>query len=131
MGVARLKHGQLKSVTLNDRRGEVIERYEAGVIIDNRPPSIHVPREPLPEPTFAEEIGHAGTALAKWIAAGIPIATPEVRAIRYEICLRCEYWSNRARFGMGKCRHPGCGCTRLKLKFATERCPAGKWEAVG
>lgn len=44
MGVARLKHGQLKSVTLNDRRGEVIERYEAGVITDHRAPIAHAPR---------------------------------------------------------------------------------------
>lgn len=44
MGVARLKHGKLKSVTLNDRLGEVIERYESGVIHDHRAPIIHAPR---------------------------------------------------------------------------------------
>ncbi len=44
MGAARLKHGKLKSVTLNDKRGEVIERYKAGVLVDQRPPIIHGPR---------------------------------------------------------------------------------------
>jgi len=38
MGIARLKHGRLKSVTLSDKRGEVIERYEAGIIHDHRAP---------------------------------------------------------------------------------------------
>jgi hypothetical protein len=68
MGVAKLKHGKLKSVTLNDRRGEVIERYEAGVITDNRPPMIHTPR-PVGfgdlVATFAQPIAAAIDALTE------------------------------------------------------------------
>jgi hypothetical protein len=44
MGVARLKNGTLKAVTLNDRHGEPIERYEAGVITDHRSTVIHARR---------------------------------------------------------------------------------------
>lgn len=44
MGVARLRSGTLKSVTLNTRRGEVIERYEAGPLHDQRAALVHAPR---------------------------------------------------------------------------------------
>ncbi len=128
MGVARLRSGgTLKSVvTRHADSGLVLSEFRVAHPVA----APTAPREPLPEPTFLEEIGHGGTALVKWIAAGRPIAPPEIRAIRYEICLGCQYWSNKARFGLGKCRHPGCGCTRLKFRWATERCPDGKWEAL-
>jgi hypothetical protein len=127
-GIAKLRSGRLKGVVARDTGSGIIVgelRFHTPV-----PAQPAIPAERLPEPTFAEEIGHAGTALARWAAAGLPIAPPEARAIRYETCLRCEYWSNKARLGLGKCRHPDCGCTRLKFRWATERCPMGKWEAL-
>ncbi len=130
MGVARLRSGKLKSVvTRHADSGLVLSEF----VVHQPAAAQSGPAQPvelLPEPTFLEEIGHGGTAFVKWIAAGRPIAPPEIRAMRYENCLVCEYWSNRARFGLGKCKHPACGCTKLKLRWATERCPIGKWEAL-
>lgn len=52
----------------------------------------------------------------------------EVFKARHNVCLKCEYWSEGARLGLSKCRHAGCGCTRIKLHLKTEKCPLGKWE---
>lgn len=81
----------------------------------------------LPQPTVADLAARAGGALVKWAARGFPIAPTEVRMRRFEICRACEFWRDDARFGLGKCNHPGCGCTKAKLYLATERCPVGKW----
>jgi hypothetical protein len=128
MGVARLKSGgTVKSVVMRDRDGRELERYEAGIV---RPATIvaPVPRpEPLPEPTLADMAEHLGGAMVAWAARGFPIAPRELRMQRLAICRACEHWREEARFGLGKCAHPSCGCTKAKLFIATERCPVRKW----
>jgi hypothetical protein len=59
-----------------------------------------------------------------------PFASDEVIAARRAICEACENWENDARFGLGKCNHPKCGCTRAKRGLITEKCPLGKWDDV-
>jgi hypothetical protein len=34
-------------------------------------------------------------------------------------------WDHSAYGGIGRCRK--CGCTALKLRLATAKCPLGKW----
>lgn len=118
---------KVKSIVV--RRGEtVFEKMELGFVTSAR--AMAPDLEPLPEPTIAEMLGHAGTALATWAARGMKIAPAEVRQERYAICASCKFWDAKARLGLGKCRHHECGCTKLKHALATESCPDGKWEAL-
>ena len=64
-------------------------------------------------------------ATFRWAKAGFTIADDEELASRKSTCTSCPYWKPKARLGMGKCLK--CGCTSMKLKFATEKCPIGKW----
>jgi hypothetical protein len=145
MGVARIKSaGKLKSVVTRDAAGAVLSEFrphsignpQLAILNPAHPQSaILNPPTPLPEPTWDELIGHAGTALLKWASAGFPIAPPGIRAARHAICIQCSYWKETARFGAGKCSHPKCGCTKVKFQFATERCPDtppkwGAWSAA-
>lgn len=54
----------------------------------------------------------------------VPQATFEERLT---ICRSCPYWDDKARLGVGKCNHPECGCTKLKLHLASQVCPQGWW----
>lgn len=58
---------------------------------------------------------------AKWVAAGGPKASNDLRKQRYEVCVRCD------RFAEGWCQE--CGCyLPAKVAMVTERCPLGLWE---
>jgi len=85
--------------------------------------------EPLKEPTLVELATNFTGAMARWAAAGVPVVDQAGYDAREAECGVCEHWDGRARFGMGKCKAPGCGCTSLKRWLATEICPLGKWPA--
>ena len=57
------------------------------------------------------------TAISRWRAAGYPIVPFITLYSRWKICRQCPFWSG------WRCKHPGCGCTGVKLGLATERCP--------
>ena len=61
----------------------------------------------------------------RWAKSGFKIADDETLEKRKAICDSCKYWSPTSRMGMGKCLK--YGCSSLKLKFETEKCPIGKW----
>lgn len=82
-----------------------------------------------PEPTVAALATNFAGALSRWTAAGFPTVSPEVYAFRSGVCDACQYWDPAARFGLGKCNAPGCGCTSLKRWLATEKCPLDRWPA--
>ena len=83
--------------------------------------------EPPEEPTTTELATNFSTAVARWMAAGFPVVSPEVFNQRSATCDGCEFWDGRARFGLGKCTHRKCGCTKMKRWLTTEKCPIGKW----
>lgn len=58
------------------------------------------------------------------------LVNKEAFDLRLATCRRCplHHWDEDARLGLGKCKHEKCGCTKLKLWLASERCPAGFWE---
>ncbi len=106
------------------------ERITHGPIIKavGRKPAIKLT---LAEPTPAEMAVDVTKAAATWIAAGLPVVNQPTYDARAAACAGCELWDAKARFGLGKCK--ACGCTKLKLHLATERCkhPAGsRWPAV-
>ena len=85
-----------------------------------------------PEPTLAGQIVNGTKAAARVARAVIlrqPVMVPkEMLAVRRAICDACELWDASGNAGLGKCKHPRCGCSRFKLTLATERCPDGLWE---
>ena len=85
-----------------------------------------------PEPTTLELAANFTAAAGRWAEAGFPTVSAETYAARSEACDACPFWDGKARFGLGKCKAPGCGCTSLKRWLATERCthPEGsRWPA--
>ncbi len=81
----------------------------------------------LAEPTAAELAANFTRALARWLAAGLPITSEAEHAGRLAACRECPLWDAAALAGTGRCKHPKCGCSKLKHWLKTERCPAGKW----
>ena len=85
------------------------------------------------EPDLAEMAVNITKAAGKWISAGLPVVSQAVYDQRTDICDGCELWDKKGNLGMGKCKAPGCGCTRFKRWLATEACkhPQGsKWPAL-
>jgi hypothetical protein len=91
--------------------------------------------EILREPTIAEMAVNFGGAMARWAAAGVPVVDQAGYDARTAACDACIHpdgqpmFDAKARFGLGKCRAPGCGCTSLKRWLATEVCALGRWPA--
>jgi hypothetical protein len=91
--------------------------------------------EPLKEPTLVELANNFRAAMARWAAAGVPLVDQAGYDARAAACGACVHpdgrpmFDTKARFGLGKCRAPGCGCTSLKRWLATETCVLGKWPA--
>jgi len=65
-----------------------------------------------------------------WARDGFRLATSPVYKERASICAQCHLWQSKARLGLGKCGHTACGCTKAKLKVASQACPLGKWAAL-
>ena len=82
------------------------------------------------EPTIAEMKDNFITAVSEWSAAGFPVSSKEQYAERAAICGACEFWDPAARFGLGKCNHQKCGCTKFKFWMTTSKCPADKWPTL-
>lgn len=66
-------------------------------------------------------------ALARWARGGFGLVERHHRTLRRKACLSCDLWLPGGNLGLGKCRHPSCGCTALKRWLPTETCPLGKW----
>lgn len=64
-------------------------------------------------------------AMRAWVAAGLPMASPGVYEARIGICKACPEWESEGWLGMGKCK--SCGCSGVKLRLETSKCPLDKW----
>jgi hypothetical protein len=97
---------------------------------DALPPRIRIvvppPRE---DASLKTKIGRLRRDLTVWFKAGAPMAPREVRKSRQAICVACDYWNAMGNLGLGECKYPGCGCSRVKAALATSKCPMGKWHA--
>jgi hypothetical protein len=80
-----------------------------------------------PEPSLADLLENFADAIAVWAQDGFPLRTKAQVLECREICERCEFWNGEARLGLGECRHPSCGCTKIKHWLASEHCPKGLW----
>lgn len=107
--------------------GQAQTRPAVGVPCGHGVKSGQAPKE-LPEPTLAQMTENFGQAMATFIKAGLPVASKEVVLERAAACRKpCDYWDEKARLGLGKCRHPACGCSKGKWWLGTSRCPLGLW----
>lgn len=84
-----------------------------------------------PVPTLGEMAKSLGTGVTQWAKAGFPMVSPEILAIRLEICQGCEFWDATGFGGTGRCAHCGCS-TQAKLRMKTSSCPLTppKWGIV-
>jgi hypothetical protein len=64
-----------------------------------------------------------------WGKAGLKLAPKEIRSERLATCKACEYFDPTGNLGLGQCRAPGCGCTKVKAALLSSRCPKAKWRA--
>lgn len=86
-------------------------------------PSVPLAAQLPPDPSALQLGRNFTAATSRWVAAGLPVVSEPVYQARAAACGACEYWAPKARLGLGKCRAPGCGCTKFKRWLATERCP--------
>ena len=86
-------------------------------------------KRPAPEGTggWRGKASRLCRALWRWLRAGCPLSSSQVRRARRAACLACDRWAPEGNLGLGECRHPECGCSGAKRALATEHCPAGKW----
>ena len=85
------------------------------------------------EPTLVELAENFAGAMARWGDAGFRTLTREQYDVRGAACDKCDYWDPAARLGLGKCKAPGCGCTKLKRWLVSEQCkhPEGsRWPVL-
>jgi hypothetical protein len=82
------------------------------------------------EPTAAELAANFTSAMERWASAGFKTVSREEYDARSRACEPCDYWDGAARFGLGKCNAPGCGCTKFKRWLATEKCTLNKWPTL-
>jgi hypothetical protein len=75
----------------------------------------------VPSPTFALMIANFAKESVRWAARGCPLASAEVLRQRQAICEACPRWDRQRWFGTGGCSL--CGCSQVKLAWATTRCP--------
>jgi hypothetical protein len=78
-------------------------------------------------PSTFEMAVNLSSAMRRWAASGLKTVSEQEYEARSAVCSACAFWDASARMGLGKCNAPGCGCTKLKLWLATEKCPIGKW----
>ena len=82
------------------------------------------------EPSILEMPFTFAEAMVRWRAAGYPVIDEPDYDVRSATCDACEYWNPNGNLWLGKCKAPGCGCTKFKRWLATEVCkhPDGsKW----
>ena len=94
------------------------------------PPILFVPVPPDAEDaSLMTKAQRLRRELATWAKAGAPMAVRGIRLSRLRVCSACEYYDPKGNWGLGQCRAPGCGCTKVKAYLATSKCPKGKWPA--
>lgn len=111
------------------RSGQFVQVSETEFAAHQKTPlPIHVEGPPASdEPTVADLATNFAGATLRWLAEGAPVVSEASYTLRAAACSGCEMWDENARFGLGRCNAPGCGCTKLKRWLATEKCPLGKW----
>ena len=83
---------------------------------------------PTRPPSVVRQAATGVTSFTRWVAAGRPKTPADALAMREGKCRACVDWDAKGFAGLGRCRR--CGCSGIKLTWATEACPKGEWAAV-
>lgn len=76
--------------------------------------------DPRKFPPLRDQVVNLASAVARFFASGLEIASPELKAERIAACQGCD------RFDGSRCRE--CGCQLVaKIAMASEHCPIDKW----
>lgn len=96
-----------------------------------RPTPTETPISAVPAevPSWSTLIANFATESRKWARSGFRMASKGELRRRQKICLPCKQWDSTRWGNTGGCRM--CGCTRMKLFWATTSCPLNppKWVA--
>ena len=79
-----------------------------------------------PRPGLGKMALTLAKASARFAASGFRQVRGETLTARKAVCGACPDWDPTGYAGLGRCRK--CGCSGVKLSWASERCPLGKWE---
>jgi len=77
----------------------------------------------LPMPTATQQLSNAAAAGGRIAKQGLELRSKDEQRQCFEICLKCEYLSDKI---LKRCSRCGC-CLDLKTRLKTENCPEGKW----
>jgi hypothetical protein len=83
------------------------------------------PPGPSPPPSLVRKAGNLARAIVEHVAAGMPEADEATAAHRLATCRACPEF-NAADRDNPTCNRCGCHLT-IKVRWAGQRCPAGKW----
>lgn len=72
-------------------------------------------------PSVGRQMVTGLSAAARWLAAGRPKTSPAGLQARRDKCGACPNWNPAGWMGRGRCTL--CGCSGVKLEWATEQCP--------
>ncbi|HUW18379.1 MAG TPA: hypothetical protein VMW16_03675 [Sedimentisphaerales bacterium] len=86
---------------------------------------IITPPENIVYPSMLRMAGSFAMAAARHVASGFRNRTPAEQAQCRAICEACPYYVRDSKLGP-RCRKCGC-CVSLARRWATKRCPEGKW----
>jgi len=105
----------------------IVERNDDHIVVD--PMHEAYPRSQELPPGALERMKNFASASAQHIAAGMPRASDEEIARRFDICQVCEFFDGKS------CTKCGCGISRdakhlSKLAWSDQSCPVGKWGKV-
>jgi hypothetical protein len=114
IAMARTKHEPLRKMASPDRPGhEAICRHLIEVAGDDPGPAPVSPETSYP--SVAQQARNLWRSIKAFVASGGRLVPKAVRAERARICRACPHWNG---ITCGK-----CGCTKLKVWSAAEKCP--------
>lgn len=81
-------------------------------------PAVQIAATP---PSVGRQMVTVLSASARWLKAGRPKTSAAGLQARKDKCGACPNWNPAGWMGKGRCTL--CGCSGLKLEWATEECP--------
>lgn len=72
---------------------------------------------------ITQQLKNAAGAVGRIVKEGLKKRSKNEQQRLFEICLECEFLTDKI---LKRCSKCGC-CVNLKTRLETEKCPIGKW----
>lgn len=114
--------------TNHTRYCEWVDPSHSGYRLDGREVLIRIASTPHDAtvvqngPSLWQKAKNLSGAIVDHVAAGLPHADDKTIEHRLEVCHTCEHFDT----AYSRCRKCGCNMT-IKVRWAEQRCPVGKW----